>query len=202
MQFKANSSEADFVATFLLTEFSSQRFRERLLALLRKDAIDPALVETPDLSCASDNALRKKLFAEFRGYGVNKDMFENFPNDIRWSRVWLERDELKTVRYIRYSYWDELSSGSRTPLDAAENIKAGKKVFNISNDGFLAAAKALEGGARFPELILVRATPTDHLVVLEGHLRLTAYMLAPSRIPEEMEVMLGESPQLHQWDCY
>jgi len=33
-------------------------------------------------------------------------------------------------------------------------------------------------------------------VVLEGHARLTAYMLARDRLPPELEVLVGSSPAM------
>jgi hypothetical protein len=99
-------------------------------------------------------------------------------------------------------YWDELSSGSRRPADAAANINAGRKAFGDSTTKFVDAAHALESGTMFPELILLRGGTTGHLVVLEGHLRLTAYLLAPVHIPDDLEVILGESPKIMDWHRY
>jgi len=45
---------------------------------------------------------------------------------------------------------------------------------------------------------LVGATPAADLTVYEGHLRLTAYLLAPECIPEELEVIVGFAPECAQ----
>jgi hypothetical protein len=58
----------------------------------------------------------------------------------------------------------------------------------------------LQQGARFPELILTGVSPTSDLVVLEGHVRLTKYFLAPHCIPDEMQVIAGFSPNFEQID--
>ena len=63
---------------------------------------------------------------------------------------------------------------------------------------FLRAAQALRKGALFPELILVGVSPTDQLTVFEGHVRLTAYMLAPECLPERLEVIVGFAPECAQ----
>jgi hypothetical protein len=81
------------------------------------------------------------------------------------------------VRYTEYSYWNELSGGSRLPVDAAVRIRAGIRVFDVPNDRFRAAALAVARGVRFDPLILGGVTPAG-LVCLEGHLRLTGYALA------------------------
>jgi hypothetical protein len=57
-------------------------------------------------------------------------------------------------------------------------------------------------GARFLPLILVISDPTNDLVVLEGHARLTAYAMRPDALPSELEVMLGTSSQMARWGVY
>jgi hypothetical protein len=72
------------------------------------------------------------------------------------------------VRYIEYSYWNELSGGSRLPGDAAERIRAGVRVSGVSNGRFIAAARAVRRGERFSPLILAggrvhgRGVEDDH----------------------------------------
>ena len=60
-------------------------------------------------------------------------------------------------------------------------------------------AREVARGARFPPLILVTTGPSGDLVVLEGHARLTAYMLCPDRLPPELEVLVGSSPGMAAW---
>jgi hypothetical protein len=62
--------------------------------------------------------------------------------------------------------------------------------------GALGMARDFAGGARFPPLILVTTGPGEDLVVLEGHARLTAFMLASDRLPPELEVLVGSSPMV------
>jgi hypothetical protein len=38
--------------------------------------------------------------------------------------------------------------------------------------------------------------------VLEGHVRLTAYMLARDRLPPELQVLVGSSPAITSWGCW
>ncbi|MCH8161475.1 MAG: hypothetical protein IIB88_06225 [Chloroflexi bacterium] len=40
------------------------------------------------------------------------------------------------------------------------------------------------------------------LVVIEGHLRLTAYMMEPHLVPDELEVILGSSDRMTDWRLY
>ena len=78
------------------------------------------------------------------------------------------------------------------------NIRAGKIIFGQSTQSFLNLARELERGAKFPELILTGISHTSNLVVLEGHVRLTTYFLAPHCIPDEMQVIVGFSPDFEQ----
>ena len=109
---------------------------------------------------------------------------------------------MEQVKYIEYDYWVELSSGSRLPRDVARNILAGYEVFGVSHQGVLQMAEAFRLGVRFPTLILVGKNRESPLVVLEGHMRLTALFLAPECLPAELEVMVGFSEQIENWGCY
>jgi hypothetical protein len=59
-------------------------------------------------------------------------------------------------------------------------------------------ADALCAGAVFPELILVGKSERSPLVVLEGHVRLTAYLLRPDCVPTTVPVLVGYSPHLEK----
>jgi hypothetical protein len=61
-------------------------------------------------------------------------------------------------------------------------------------------AQAVADEARFPPLILVTTGLGDDLVVLEGHVRLTAFMLALDQMPPELEVLVGSSPAMTRWE--
>ena len=112
-------------------------------------------------------------------------------------RAMLTPAELARVRYIDYSYWNELSGGSRLASDSAQRIRQGTKVFGVSNRRFLSAAQAVERGERFPPPILA-GRRRDRLICLEGHLRLTAYALAG--FPHEVECLVGTARTMDRWD--
>ena len=69
--------------------------------------------------------------------------------------------------------------------DAAENIKKGTEIFGESNDQFWKLAKYIKEGGKFPEIILM-----SDMVLLEGHVRMTAYLLA-SDTPKPLEMIVG-----------
>ncbi len=73
---------------------------------------------------------------------------------------------------------------------------------SVGTEGYLALANALRPDQPFPELILVAISPEAPLVVLEGHVRLTAAMLRPDLAPAELSVIVGYSDAITQWSCY
>ena len=186
-------TENDMIAVFLRTEIASQRFGGDIAALLARDGVGREIVDAPDITRAEDNAYRRRLLGGYRAYVV-----DGLPPGASWHRALLSREEVAQVRYIDYSYWNEISGGSRLPADAAPVIRAGREIYGQSTAGFLYLAQALRGGARFPELIVVGAAPGARLTLLEGHARLTAYALAPECLPEELEVIAGFAPEFSQ----
>jgi hypothetical protein len=196
------SGEAEMVAVFLRGELASPRFGAALAEQLRRAGLSRRLVTDPDLSDAAENARRRHLLAACRGYGADTGLFDRFPAEVRWERVALTPTELGRVEYIDYDYWVELSGGSRLASDAAARVSAGIEVFGVANEGTLAVAAAVAAGSALPELILVTARRDGGLVVLEGHVRLTAYMLCPDAIPDELEVLVGYAPAFTDWPLY
>ena len=208
-------SEAEMVALFLATEYPSPRTHQHILQVLQREGWPASLIEQPNLHDRQENAQRRSILGAYRGYGQNTDYFESLPLDVeymdyfegfppgvQWERVMLSRQELEQVKYIEYDYWAELSSGSRLPGDARKRILAGDEVFGVSHQGVLHMAEAFRSGARFPTLILVGKNRESPLVVLEGHVRLTAMALASECLPPELEVIVGFSEQIERWGCY
>jgi hypothetical protein len=195
------SSEAEMVALFLRTELRSERWQDDLRALLERAGLPDRVVTAPDLGDDAQNQVRLRLLTEQRGYCTRTELFEDFPDDVCWQWMVITPAELARVRYIEYDYWVELSGGTRLAVDAAERIRAGVAPFGVPNDRVLAMAQAAAEGARFPPLILVTTGLGDDQVVLEGHVRLTAFMLAREWLPE-LEVLVGSSPAMTRWDCW
>jgi hypothetical protein len=191
-------SEAEMIALFLRTELPAARFRDTLHALLDQAGLPERLVTAPDIDDPAENQAREQLLTQHRGYSTRTGLFDGFPRDVRWEWMAITAAELATVRYVDYDYWVELSGGTRLAADAAPRIRAGVAPFGVSSDWALGMAQAFADGARFPPLILVTADPSG-LVVLEGHVRLTAYMLRPDRLPQELEVLVGSSPGMAGW---
>jgi hypothetical protein len=194
--------EAEMVALFLRTELPSARFGDELRALLERAGLPERVVTDPDLGDDAENQARLRLLTEQRGYGTRTEVFEAFPYDVCWEWMAITAAELARVRYIDDDYWNELSGGTRLAVDAARRICTGVTPFGVSQDRVLGLAEAVADGARFPPLILVTTGAGGDLVVLEGHARLTAYMLARDHVPPELEVLVGSSSAIARWGCW
>jgi hypothetical protein len=189
-------SEDEMVTVFLQTEIASTRFDARILAILQRDGRDRRVIDRPNLDDADENAYRALVLGEHRGYRRDADVFTGMPDDVRWFRARLTREELAQVRYIDYDYWTELSGGTRRVADGAARVRRGIEAFGVGNGAYWYLADALRTGATFPEPILVGTDEQSPLVVLEGHVRLTAYLLRPEYLPATLPILVGLSPQM------
>jgi hypothetical protein len=198
-----NSSEAEMIAAFLAAELHSPRsMGQELQACLQREALSQQVILSPDLANEDENATRRALLGAYRGYGLGQGYFQGFPEALRWELVGLTRQEVEQVKYIDYDYWVELSGGSRLALDGARRALAGGDAFWLSSRYFVDLAETLKRGESFPTLIFVTSDEASPLVVLEGHARLTAYLIAPDWLPPELEVIVGFSGQITAWGCY
>ena len=191
-----DSSEDEIVACFLLGERASDRFGDGVRRALAAAGLTDRILTDADLTDADANRARADLLGATRGYRQQRDVFdETFPTPVRWLRAQIQPEELAHVRYIKDTYWNELSGGSRLPTDAAARIRAGRTAFGVSNDRFLAAAHN-RPAAGFPPLILVGSS-LGNLVCLEGNLRLTAHALAD--FPTSADCLIGTAPAMDSW---
>jgi hypothetical protein len=118
-------------------------------------------------------------------------LFGGLPDGIEWERVALTPDEVLAILYIDWDWWLTVSNGTRLATVAAE--------LQGRDDGDRAIAAA---GATNPELVVVTDPQRSKLVLLEGHVRLTAYAAFPENLPGELEVYLGVSPHIDEWSLW
>lgn len=199
MNILRTSSEDEMILEFLKTEYHSERFFEQIKKVMGELLLDESIIVSADLSRADENIARKKLLGEFRGYGFNRELFENFPDEIGWSLCNFEGGDLNNIRYIDYCYWNELSKGTRSPLTAAQTIRDGIEIYNQSNAGFVKAAEFIKSGGKFPRPILL-TSDLEHFVIVEGHFRMTAFALVPEHF-KNVECFVGtcSGDELKKW---
>lgn len=184
-------TEDEVVAEFLKGEVDSERFSEELLKACEALEVNKNTIINPDISNRGENELRHKVLAKYRGWRENRALFTDFPEKVQWMLVQLTIDELLDVYYVDYSYWNDLSKGTRLVSAGVKSVREGVEVFNISNDGFWKVATNIEAGLKLPRLILFEKN-VQKLQLLEGHLRATAYGLAKKR-PDNIEVFIGRA---------
>lgn len=137
-------TEDEVVSVFLKSEFASDRFKKRLAYLLKKYTIETDIITDPNLVSKEENKIRRKLIAEFRGWGSDKKIFGGFPKDIQWYKAILNKEELLDVRYINWDYWLEITNDTRSPTDAVETINNDIEVYGESNKMFLEVARTVK----------------------------------------------------------
>lgn len=192
-------TEAEMIAIFLEAEIDSTRYNKSITQAVAKLGATEDIIRNPDLTSDADNETRKRLLTLHRHYEERTELFEGFPDNVQWVRVELSKEELLDVRYMEYSFWNELTGGTRKIQDALQRIRDNKMPYDGSNEKYLSAAEALRGGKVFPEIVLVGEKEDGPYVALEGHLRLSTYGLMPDHIPQPFTAIVGVSPHMMQW---
>ena len=192
------ASEAEVVATFLRAELRSARWGEKLRELLRQDGADEAMLMEADLGDAAANAYRAQILDRHRGWLQRIGLFQGLPCELEWLLVGLTPDEVLAIRYINWDWWLEISDGTRDPSVAADRIRGGF-VPGADIDAHRALAERLRSSRPPPELITIARPDLAKLVLLEGHVRLTAYALFPDLLPDELRVFVGTSDHADRW---
>ena len=188
MRILRDASEVEMVLAFLREELNSRRFREPILKALKDAGASEELILEGDITSERQNILRNQVLGFFRGY-PDREIFEHYPPDVAWKYAVFEATDLDKLRYVDYSYWNELSKGTSSPVQAAETIRKGEEIYSISNQYFLEGKEMLEQGMTFPPLIVLTCGNEMYLI-LEGHCRATAYALLPEAF-EGTETYVG-----------
>jgi hypothetical protein len=186
-------TENEVVATFLRGELDSERYGETLQRLLARDGRDLDVLRRPNVADSDENAYRRALLEEHRAYVSREGLFFGFPEHVYWHRAALAADEVLEIRYINWDWWLRISEGTRSAREAARRIRAGEVA------GITADEHAPIVAAAHTELIAAATPALSPLVLVEGHVRLTAYALFPDRLPDELEILLGISDEMAGW---
>lgn len=191
MHILRDASEEEMVLAFLREELDSRRFREQILKVLKDVGASEKLILEGDITNERQNVLRNQVLGFFRGY-PDREIFEHYPLGVAWKYAVFEAADLDKLRYVDYSYWNELSKGTSSPVQAAETICKGEEIYDISNQYFLEGKEMLEQGMTFPPLIVLTCG-NEMFLILEGHCRATAYALLPEAF-EGTEAYVGFCP--------
>lgn len=144
MKVVRESNENEVVLNFLTGELQSERFNTQLKNTLKDIKTTERIITKPNLNNQKENDLRKEILGKFRGYGKNVDLFENFPYIQSYNLCEFSSEDFKNIYYINYSYWNELSNNTHSPIEAAKNIENNIEVYNVSNQPFIDGKNILE----------------------------------------------------------
>lgn len=199
MKILYQSSEEEMILEYLRAEVSSKRFSDNIQEMMKNLTLDEKIISSADLRSDDENRKRRELLGAVRGYGRNQSMFERFPVITDWKLCSFSQNDLEKIRYIDYSYWNELSGGTHRPVDAAESIRKGICIYGQSNEGFSNAASYIRNGGTFPKMFFLTAD-FESYVIVEGHLRMTAYAMAPDYF-NDVRVIVGkcDGDELSGW---
>ncbi|MDX6517599.1 MAG: hypothetical protein QOF50_445 [Gaiellaceae bacterium] len=187
MRFLEQVDEDAVVSAFLRAELNSDRFKARLTQLAA--GVNPF---------ERDAAFRRELLRRHRSWGRNEGLFYGFPAEVDWHRVAATPDEVLAIRYINWDWWLRISDGTRDACVAAERIRQGLVPGgDPAQDERVAAT--LQSDEPPPELIALTPPERTPLVLVEGHVRLTAYAMSPEYLPAELELFVGVAERARDW---
>jgi hypothetical protein len=196
--------ESEVVLAFLRGEMDSERFGSDVRqALVEAGGLD--LVRRPDLGSEEENRARVHALSAARGWRTDTGLFAGFPETVEWYHGLLPPDELSRVRYINYSYWLELSGGSRLPRDVPSNLRAGTLppwLRAVGTGWCLELAARLATAGVVDDLIVMATPDLSELVLLEGHARITAIFVGGLHRRVTVRGYLGLSPDIERWELF
>lgn len=197
------AAEAEVVLAFLRGELGSDRFGDDVRHAL-SEVGGLGLVQRPDLGSDMENRARERALSAARGWR-NAEVFEGFPEKVDWYYGVLPPDLLERVRFMDYSYWNELSGGSRRPVDVLPTLQAGRLppwLTELGTSWCFEFAAELATAEVVDDVIVMGAPDLCDLVLLEGHARLTAIFVGGLQRRLTVRAYLGLSAAIKQWSGF
>jgi hypothetical protein len=190
------SSEAEMVAAFLRAEARSHRFAPKMELFRLHLGAERSVIETPNIRDAAENALRLRILA-YRGY-PGQFLFAGFPQ-VTWHRVRLEPSDFERMRCANEkATLVPLTGPSRLIADGARSFQPGSPAAApMAHVGLI--VDAIRNGETFPELIAAQDRDGS-LILIEGHSRATAYMIAGRT--EGAEALVARAESFALWRYY
>ena len=201
MRIVGPSSEDEMVLAFLKAEIDSAEYPGSIERALSLQGHTRAIIDNAELGNPSENQARVKCLSGFRGFKQNCWLFKGFPDEVTWQRVSLTPREVGRVKYINQPVWITGSAGTRLVADGAMNLDSGSLPDSLRSK-IRTIEASVRAGYMSPELILAGLGDESPLVLVEGHSRATAYVLASSDLPNGVEVIIGLSPDMGNWYWY
>lgn len=199
MRFIKKIGEEEMVLAFLKAEIESPRYKDHIKDFFNRPGYTKNLIDKADLKNPIENQVRLNCLS-YRGFRDRQYLFQGFPCNILWERAYIKNSEIGSLKYIRDLGWLKLSSGTRLVSIGAKNIYYSQN--NEINTKVRAVQKLIKSGTILPELILASKNRRSELILIEGHVRATAYELTKDYLPDEIEIIAGYSEDLSNWIWY
>jgi hypothetical protein len=189
--------ECDMVLAFLRAEVTSPRFAEQyLLPIFEKNNLSKTeLIDEADLKNSQQNAIRRAILRAYRGFGANDLLFKDFPLNVEWRFVEIEKGDYGRLKFANEPTWSTLTEGTRSVKMLADKIRA-EQVPENPAEHVRAIQKRLLAGDVFAPIVAVEGNH-EALVLLEGHSRATAYVGLEWN--PGILTILGSSPEMSKW---
>lgn len=212
-EFVATASEDEMVLEFIRSEVESPRFNKYYpREMIECGPTRARLVENANILSKEDNALRRDMLS-YRGYGARTHLFAGFPQAVTWQRERLTQGDLERTKYARLTdtaVWTLLSASTRLVRVAARNIREGSLGELLDTPG-LPGAVAIRLKEVTEQIRTVAAlyahrqslpapiavTDGADVVLVEGHVRATAFVICA--INDPLEMIVGHSPDMRNW---
>ncbi len=200
MQTLSQITEPEVILEFLNAEIGSPRWASELEQLLQQEGYDKSLISRGDTSDDTENAVRKEILYQFRDC-EDKRHFHGLPEDIVWHTTLLSGEDIAKLRYMNYPFWVNLSGWSRLAIEGAGNLERAGVRSDLVNH-IKQTAKLIIERETLPRIILLAKSIKDDPVILEGHIRATAYCLNIEKMSGSIEAIVGYSKNIESWKWY
>lgn len=192
------------VAAFLGAEIESSRFGGDLRAALSARRLEVSLIREPDLDDPSQNAKRSAVLGDFRGWKRDKFLFHRWPSEVEWSLVELTRDDATNLRYLNAPEWKSLSRDSFKVTIGANRVKGNDPSIEgaVPIGAIKSIARHLRSGGSVTPLICVQAIDDSRITVIEGHSRMTAWVMTGARLGLPSLLGISSLDSLHRWQWF
>jgi hypothetical protein len=203
MEIVGPASEDDMVAAFVRAELDSTLFGPMAHDAASALGIRESVLRDGDNRDPAVRDARRKVLAAYRGYTVGTALFTGFPRKVEWVWVTMSHTELQTVRYVneREPSWTQHSGGTRVASDAARRALNGELPASFTKT-LKEMAEGMKAGRAQEPMVFVSKADGSGVVAMEGHKRLTVYLMYPDLYSENWAILLGRSDHIARWAYY
>ena len=196
------ATDDQVILAWLQAETKSPRFGNNVRADAATLAAIRDAAQHPNLTNVQQNDLRRQVISGTRGFGRGVLLFTGLANDVAWRRVHVSIAEVGAMIYANNVVgWRTLAPTTLLVSEGASNAGRAAADGGDTNMHILSIARDIchtDPVPQYPELICLRR-PDGRISVMEGHSRATAYVLEDHRLPDGVDIYLGESASVATW---